>query len=518
MTELITALTNEYRSMYFTMQFTTILAIYCYGFVMISVLGTKTRANEFLQSAKRMFVAFPFGTALFSLLGIIILILRIPYGVASLLVMSCILLVLAIFMNKPSTDSINAIINKQTITVLALAIALAIVSTSGIISVIFSNDAMYMYSLYPANIVKSGKLIPEFDMYLTDTGLATAVLNTTPYLFGFNETFGIQTMFNFCFIGYFACAIYEQACDKFSKRVLWIITVLGTLLLATSMPFAIISKWNIANVYFMEYIFIALYMSFEYHTYRDGDEANHNALSDKANCMVLVILLMVISYTRVEGAIFAALVILLEHLNKEISIKVKLIHIGAVLVIQSLYWINILFIMKTDISYAFMTKQKYLLIIFMLIAIAVYMVLYDKYGAKIINKLPVVLRSLLTNEGILYILVLTAGNGLLLVYSPSKYLNIIKSFIDNMTGNSGWGFFAAVVVSLIILVPKNKKELMCFEVFTICFFLAIVISCYFRGGELRESIGDSGNRVLLQIVPFVVYSFVYRFIVSNDVK
>ena len=92
------------------------------------------------------------------------------------------------------------------------------------------------------------------------------------------------------------------------------------------------------------------------------------------------------------------------------------------------------------------------------------------------------------------------------------YLLNIKSMILNVTGQSGWGFFAAVVISFIILAPKSKLKDGYYDIFCVGFILISIAACFARGDSLRADLYDSGNRVMLQMVPFVVYAISYRYI------
>lgn len=42
------------------------------------------------------------------------------------------------------------------------------------------------------------------------------------------------------------------------------------------------------------------------------------------------------------------------------------------------------------------------------------------------------------------------------------------------------------------------------------YFLLGVAVCWARDGMLREGVGDSGNRVMLQAVPFIIYAMTMR--------
>ena len=110
---------------------------------------------------------------------------------------------------------------------------------------------------------------------------------------------------------------------------------------------------------------------------------------------------------------------------------------------------------------------------------------------------------------------LAFGNLLLLLLNPIIYIENIKAFAANFFHQSGWGFFAIFLLIFLLSLPINQYHFGYMDLAWIGYLLLGVAVCWARDGILREGIGDSGNRVMLQAVPLIVYSMTIRIIVCN---
>jgi len=231
--------------------------------VIVALFFTGAVFNALLIHRKKMFsyflYAFPTGLALFGMIGFGLLIAGIHYDLMS--IGACYVIVFAAVgiywykcKNREKPD-IKGVVMWYAAALFITAI-LAYICCSGIIGVSVSNDSYYYYSVYPQTIVTKGEYLRSFDVFLTDVGQSTAVLGTLPFLFGFEETFGIQLFLGFNLAAIFAVALYERAAEHISKRDAGIFTVVVTLGLITATPYVVMTRWILANVYFMAFLFI----------------------------------------------------------------------------------------------------------------------------------------------------------------------------------------------------------------------------------------------------------------------
>ena len=117
------------------------------------------------------------------------------------------------------------------------------------------------------------------------------------------------------------------------------------------------------------------------------------------------------------------------------------------------------------------------------------------------------------------LLALLLGNAVLFVYKRDLYIGNLKAFYANLFRQSGWGMLPYFVITLTVMLvieymliyKKTGRGIDAANDFNITllagFVLMTIAASFGRGDVLAEAVGDSGNRVLLQIVPLVVLTY-----------
>lgn len=499
MTEILNRLTEYYSVNFFIRQFLVIVFLYCVGFFVVRAVFCKKNTIEEANTFYTFLLAFPTGISLFIISGIFLLICHIKYNALSALITVITLAALIFVISKPGKSVLK--LERKKIPWFLVVFLLIILALSGVVSVGFSNDSMYYYYAYPHEIVTNGYLSEKFDIFLTDAGQGTAIINTLPFLFSYNENFGVMNLFNFSFICFFYYAVYEESISLNNRNKSHIFALLTTFLLATTMPFVLISKWAIANVYFMEMMFICVYLNYKF--------------KDRVNDIIILrsILITALSFVRIEGAVFAGFVLLIYMSLSNVKKRDVLIGIMPVFVLQTAYFVRIFLTMDIQATYTFMTKEKAVVAIAFIVFVLIYSLICSNDP---VIKLPSGIMKLASPANITFA-GLIGVNLLLLLYDRGLFLSNVRTFAKNMMLNSGWGFFAGLVFVLILLVPKVRIKDLYFDYIALGFFLVAFAACFARGDELRIDLYDSGNRVLLQIVPFVIYAFAFRYIKAFDI-
>lgn len=490
MKELLHVITEELSFCFFVRQLLTVIILFALGYV-INYIATWNKNDERMPII-RVILSFPVGLSVFTVSGLSMLIFNIDYNSLNIIFGVITLVLILLMFYRPKW---NLFFNKETAILLGIGIILAVISASGIISIGFSNDSMYYYSAYPHEIVRYGHLWHKFDTFLTDVGQGTAVINTLPFLFGFNESFGIHNYFNISFICFFFYAVYDEACVYYETKKSLIFATISTGFLVTCMPFVIISKLVVANVYFMETLFVVLYLNYKY----KDDE--------KGLVFIRALLLLMVSFIRIEGGLFAGFTLLTYIMQQDYKKRDVVCEAVPVIILQAMYFIRIyLLIDEIYAPYTFMNKGKAVVAVLFNVAVLIYGLVLPLFNDKLKKYLsPVVV----TFTALILV------NALLFLYDHSLFIANVKALMGNLLLNSGWGFFAAVVVVIIAIVPKVRIKECYFDYFFIGFLLVSFAACFARGDDLRIDLFDSGNRVLLQIVPFIVYAFTFRFIKAS---
>ena len=246
-----------------------------------------------------------------------------------------------------------------------------------------------------------------------------------------------------------------------------------------------------ANAFFMEYMAVILYFAYEFSLKKE---------TDRADLLVLAVLITGLSIMRMEGALNAGVLILSIMMLKFKSKDIALYFLSPVLILQSLYLYRIFIKITLHTKIQFMTKEKAVVLIAFLIIIMLYALLIRNRLSEKLEK----------NYGYLLVLSLIAVNLVILVYDRSGYIINLKAFIFNMLKNSGWGLFVPFVIGVFILIPKKSIKINYFDISVVCYILITIIAGWARGDNLYESFGDSGNRIMIQAVPVILFALIVK--------
>ena len=476
---------------YFFRQYAVILCLFLLGALLSDLLLAPGQSRP-----RRCVIAFPAGVSAFVLTAYIMLVTGIVYNTLTV----CIALIAeAVAVTVLNRRSIAAFCGsgkiKRMIPAICAVLVTAAVATSGIAPVSITNDTMYYFKRYPDCIVYYGGLRDQFDFFLTDTGLGIVSLDTLPALFGFGDTFGIREFFHINFIAFFGISVHERAKRYLGGKSALPAAVVVTAFLVFATPFVILGHWALANMYFMEMFFIAAYIATDY----EDNGANLTPL-----------LLLALSLFRIEGTVFAVWLILCIALFTNLAKKLVLFVLIPMGILFGSYCIKVFTqFYVLDNIYLFMSPQKAVILVGFIVAAGIYLwFIYPRLPEKIAGHLPAI-----------YIVALAGGNLLLCIANPEHYIGNLRAFYANLFRQSGWGMLPYFVVAMTlflaaeyIIARKGGKPLP--EVtnrfnitLTIGFILIVLAASFGRGDVLAEEVGDSGNRVLLQVVPLIVMTY-----------
>ena len=505
-------MTKEYMELFLTelstgfyiRQVLVIVGLFLLGFICLQICGEK------MEQKWKYLLAFPMGLALWCVIGFLILTLGIPLSVVSIAIVMVSGMTILFWSGhkerktKEKADRPNGLWKPFLVVFCGVCVA-ACVATSGLSSFSVSNDTMYYYLYYPEVLVSKGGYVASFDTFLSDVGPMAALIGTLPALFGFDQFYGIHQFFNFNFLLLFAIVIYECARMKLSQKTSVVTAVMGTAILSVSTPYLVISKWVLANAYIMYYSFILFYLAYKY-------SPTDDEIKEKSNWFpaVFFVLIGMISMLRMEGCVVACFIVIcmstLHYSNKQLVCAAML----PTLLFTVLYYIRYFLFLKMSPLYSFLTWQKAVLIICAMLILLSYLLLIR---GKRFKKLQSRMRLLL-------VLAMFLGNGILFLFAPSHYMVVIQAFCKNMSGRQGWGYTIELIVICYIMISvlslilngfRLQHRDIDYEDFIFVGFLFVLFAVsYARGGGLRYGIGDSGNRVMMQIIPLAWYALICK--------
>ena len=542
------------ESIYFLRQVMVIVGLFTAGLIPSGIIRKR------LPRKKDMLLAFPLGLSLFGVMGFLLLIIGIRLSVHNIIVFYLLLMaaLIAYVRLRPSDAGQELYYGDEEVTAVdspdkgsfrgtevkknawkdaaftaagyAVVIMVAFFSCSGILSQIVTNDSVYYYSMYPSILVHDGFITASLDKYLTDVGQTTAVIQCLPFLFDFDQSFGIQHFLNCNFVLIFFAALYEALSDfsdlckprkgkelgnlckphgreesadlckpSFPNLPVLAAALPGTLFLVSCEPFIVLSKWILSNVYFMDFLFIVFLL--ELYS-GGGGRGSDNAFVDRAEERLLDFRILFMNafliMSRMEGGV---LVFVLALAFSVLPIKKEklLLHFALPLCIMELGYYGMIYLrIGIDPLYSFLDSKTALLMAGLIVALAVYIIfIRDRIKSAY---LPVLL-----------LVLLALGNAGLLLINSGRYLTNLKAFFLNVRLGNGWGLFSIIIViycAMLIfeLVRRRGRDIPVMLFLPAALVLAIIAVCFARGGVLAVRTSDSGNRVLMEIVPLLVFS------------
>ena len=468
-------------------------------------------------------LAYPVGLAIWCIAGFLLLTLGIPFCLYSELAVIAVILAVGALATRRRYRfrDVREAADRPIRTFLiasAVIIVVACVAVSGIMSISISNDTMYYYMYYPEVLVKEGAYLSAYDVFLSDVGPMAAMIGTIPAMLGFDQFYGIQQVFNLNFILLFAMFLYERAGERLQRRPAVILTTLTVLLLISATPFVVLSKWILANVYVMDYSFILFALAYKFDRERKAGEQ-----TARDGMLVLMLLSAMISMLRMEGGMLMCFMLIcistLHYSNQELITRLLL----PASLMPCLYYIRYFVFLKISPVYSFLTWQK------AAIAVAA-MVLLGHYIGAVRGRSLVRLQR---KTGWLILFGLLVVNGGLFVLAPSDYLVVLRAFWQNAAYREGWGYTIYLLIICYIVIYFTKQiqqkhsqagkeqtgklqDIGYEELLSLGYILFTLAVSFARGGGLRRGIGDSGNRVMLQVIPFLIYALACRTICVVD--
>ena len=437
----------------------------------------KNFVDIMLKQEKRwvkLALAYPVGIFAWICTSIICLLVGIPYNVYVLGTIFALGNIGLIISLQDSFD-IEALIREC-----GLFLVLTIILSSGLAKNIVGNDTTFYNENYGYWLVEEGRLGGNLLVPMTATGLATPALCSYFKMWNVDNIYLAQNIFRCVFVLFFYKAI-NMVCESKKKKVL---AIIGTLLLVSSPAYSLVSSWIISNSFMMFEMFIlAVFL-------------NNLARGRKEYLWLTVMVTFVISFTRVEGAMIALFIIVcalvLNVPKKYINIIILPSIVG-----QMVYQLICLKFMKDVPNELFVSKQSVIILIaFMVVVFVLVQVLDMKWASLIKNKL-----------GYIIIAVGILGSVGLCLLDYEKYAYNLKIVLTNITylGKTGsWGMMPLLFVICVLLVIRNLNFEQYWDTMWIAYFVLILAICWSRESVLRVSIADSGNRILIQMVPIFI--------------
>ncbi len=225
-------------------------------------------------------------------------------------------------------------------------------------------------------------------------------------------------------------------------------------------------------------------------------EYNKHEKHEVSEVVLISMLLFVVSFLRIEGAIFGSFCIysiscILNHKRELVMAIIPMVSL------QMIYLVKIIsdegyHTLHSD--YFFLSFMPSLLILACIIATVIYVAFFD---TKLMRFIRGQHRAVCCSG--LPLLCIVAG----LIYKE-KFITDINMIYTNLT-NEIWNFFPVIVLIVAIMALFMKHRIDWLEATVIGYLFLNFGLCLGRESPLREGWGDSFNRMLSAIVPLLSY-------------
>lgn len=482
--KLLFSLTKGYRIKSILANF----LLYIMGYFLISILLVK--AKEYLKVSLGILLSW----GMWGLLCTIYLLLSIPLNIFTTTFGLLIVVGLAFFQKK---DQIVYWKNNFSCISLLFVLSYVLIASSGVLPGISSSDSYYYIYHYGEVLAQSGKM--SFDLvgtFMTWAGITPALLASFSSLYGF-ETILVQhyllvLSMILLITGELFCSVEDKNYIMTQKLVFTIIVTILCLFLA---PMLLILPYQISNTYTMVYLTAFLIL---------GEKYWIKEKEDIFFDILMSVFAVWITLSRPEGFVLMSFVIVC--FGKTQNSKQKMLWVCLSSAFFEIVYLMKLFIEQCTAERGIENTRYSLLntgvMLLCILAILIFSFFYNSKFVLFFKKITALIML-----GIIPI------SSLLYGYLFAKDTLIID--IDVVFSNLNyamWGYFPHFVIVFAILFFMNGNiNIFRWEIIIGYIFLNFAFNIA-RNETLVKGYGDSYNRILLSIVPFIIYSIADRLI------
>lgn len=428
------------------------------------------------------------GVTLYGLSSVLLLILGIPFTLVS--VSGCALgVMILILVKKYKFLSLN----KREAVLLAISVFSFMLLLTVFVKLNFAVTTYdsYYYVNFGKAIAYYKGFIPDMAYPIRSFGLFMPLLHSLAMFGRYDFSYAIHPLLSLNFLIIFYVCLYEEIIKVGNNKVnSAIIALLGTLVIGGSYFWIFQSVLMLNNL--ITSIFLSLAVIFAWRALTKG-----NQIWFKFSFYFMLVFL----FSRVEnplcGLLFFAAMFMLNIPYDLVRNYFTLYSVAAIL-----WYSKVFTITGIGGQGDFLTINKAIAI---LVLYALLLLFLFKQSSLAMKLKPYI--------GMLLILMLLIISGVLTIIKMNHaYLNL-KVMIENMFMYGSWGYTWVIVLMMVILTvvmnefPESKYFLTCI----IGYFLVMFILFMFRPQPVRLGFGDSANRMLIHILPVLVFYLFSKF-------
>ena len=436
--------------------------------------------------------AFPVGACLWVFCSFVILLLGIPYKLLSTLLFMTLILVFVTIIQRRLKQNFTP--SQFHLSAAFIFIGLSLLVSTGFTYVFLAADSFYYFTNYGYSLSLLGNYASfagENSYNLNSIGQFLPLLCSYTSFWGIDQIYQIQAFLGLNLTICFAWGIFEILAPKTSIKsaVLYSLTFTGILL--TSASYLIISGWVLANMYCMVFLFFVMFLGY-WKDEKTGFDTQ----------FLISVCLLALTLLRKDGIIFACFMLICIA-GQNVYKRKNLIFMLLPSVFMELWWLGYVRLVldaKSTVGAvvnSVANKTNVIMILLIIVATLLYIGLIQKH---IIQKLPI-------SEYSLLIIGLICLTGLVELLKTNVILNNFDVLVSNIFEYpSSWGLSGFFFVILLSLTFIKKSELTKYYHFIWIGYFLLNISSYSMAKNSWVNWDDSFNRVVLQIVPILLFA------------
>lgn len=371
-----------------------------------------------------------------------------------------------------------------------VVLGIAAFTPTGVLITMMSGDS-YHY------VAQFGQMIAKYGCYdkgtmcdfLTSTGISPAIICSLGELFGFESIYGIQhaAAISFIFSFYYLYNANNSGGKKINN---WIMSLIPVIVLVSTLSVVVLMGWVISSSYWMFYntFFIILCC-------KEDEQRAYFPVQLLFSCMLTI--------TRAEAVLFVVFVIvfMLQELGTKKTYAMLLINMTLEM---GLFYL--VFICWEYEGSLFMSRTNACIFAVGMLVAIVYTYISNRYKGL-----------MKYNKAIIIIGVWCMALVVTLVKREQVVNNLIVT-IKNLSQDI-WGVLVCIsCITVVYLFCQKKLRIEKIIMLAACELIIGFLMNGIRYEGLREGIGDSFNRLVIGVLPLVVYSLSIEVFEERTVK
>lgn len=330
----------------------------------------------------------------------------------------------------------------------------------------------------------TGEMVSSYALFVPS-------MNAMSVIFNFSESNTFITIMYACFFGIFAYELTAVMKENGLHKRLWLPVALAVIMMVSTCTFMTLGTWHLNNGPAAVILFLLAITL-------------HHCIKTKdlGYAVISAVLISALILSRVEMPLYCALLLIIIS-TLSVTKKQMLIMFVIPVSVLAVYYVGFFAQYGFSIDTAFLSVGRALPIIMIYIAVGIYLLLiWRRYLLKIQKYI----------FSIICVAMIIVFIGLSLL-QPSKSAHNLYIIVWHTLYANYWGYAWHVMLGLmpVVCLTIRRKQLVniapVIKRIAITYALFIIIIFLFRQVPLRYGDGDSGNRLIAQFFPFIVFWF-----------